>query len=322
MPKVLSGMQPSGNPHLGNYLGAMKQHIEMQKGNECFYFIADYHALTTTRDPKQMKKNTLHLALDYLALGIDPEKTAFFKQSDIPEVTELCWILNCITHMGLLERCHAWKDALTKQKKETSVGLFDYPVLMAADILIYQSDIVPVGKDQKQHVEIARDIAQKFNNTFGKTFKIPEPQIKKEVATIPGIDGEKMSKSYGNVIEIFAPEEKIKEQVIKIKTDSTPIEDPKDPEKCLVYHLYSLIATKDEKNKLAKKYKAGGFGYAEAKKMLADELLAYFKPYREKRFELEKNLSYLNNVMNKGAKKARKVAQETLQEVRKKIGLD
>lgn len=322
MSRVLSGMQPSGNPHLGNYLGAMKQHIEMQKGNECFYFIADYHALTTTRDREQMKKNTLHLALDYLALGIEPEKTAFFKQSDVPEVTELCWILNCITHMGLLERCHAWKDALTKQRKETSVGLFDYPVLMAADILIYQSDIVPVGKDQKQHVEVACDIAQKFNNTFGETFKIPKPQIKKEVATVPGINGEKMSKSYGNTIEIFAPEEKIKEQVMKIKTDSTPIEEPKNPEKCLVYHLYSLLATEDEKNELAQKYRAGRFGYVEAKKMLLNKLLTYFKPYREKRFELEKNLSYLDNVMAKGAVKARKVAKKTLQEVRKKTGLD
>ena len=320
--RVLSGMQPSGRPHLGNYLGAMHQHVEMQKEHECFYFIADYHALTTVREGAKLKQMSLDLAMDYLSLGIDPKKTVFFKQSDIPEVTELTWILNTITPFGLAERCHAWKDAQQGNRKETSVGLFNYPILMAADILIYQSDLVPVGKDQKQHIEVTRDIALKFNQLYGETFRIPEPHIKKEVATVFGTDGQqKMSKSYGNVIEFFADEKTLKTQVMSIQTDSTPLEKPKDPKKCAVFHFYELFATPEETAALKKRYQAGGFGYGDTKKLLLEKILDYFKEARQKRVELEKNIGYVEDVLEQAAKKARQVAQKTLQIVRQKVGL-
>jgi len=321
--RILSGMQPTGKPHLGNYLGAMRQHVEMQDDpkNECFYFLANYHALTTVKDGEKLTKMTQDLAIDYLALGIDPEKTAFFLQSDVPEVTELTWIFNCILHFGMLERAHAWKDALEKGKKDPTVGLFNYPVLMAADILIYQPDLVPVGKDQKQHVEIARDIGQKFNTLYGETFKIPEPSIKKEVETVPGTDGEKMSKSYGNVIEFFEPEDVLKKQVMSIVTDSTPIEEPKDPTKCNVFNIYKLIATDEETAEFKEKYEKGGFGYGDAKKELLNKILTTFEPFRKKRIELEKNLDYIEEVLKKGAEKARETAEETMKIVREKTGL-
>lgn len=320
MKRILSGIQPSGSPHLGNYFGAMKQHIEMQKEYECFIFIADYHALTTVHDAKKMHDMTLHLALDYLALGLDPEKTVFFRQSDVYEHAQLKWILDCITPHGLLERAHAWKDALEKKKKEPTAGLFNYPVLMAADILLYSPDIVPVGKDQKQHVEITRDIAGKFNNIFGETFKLPKEFIPENLAVIKGTDGEKMSKSYGNVIEIFADEKKIKKQVMRILTDSKPLESPKDPENCNVYYLYSLFATEDEKLNLAYKYRKGNFGYGEAKKMLLDKIFDYFNPYREKRIELENNLDYIYKVLKEGALKARVESKKVMKKVRKQVG--
>ncbi|MFA5829184.1 MAG: tryptophan--tRNA ligase [Candidatus Gracilibacteria bacterium] len=321
--RILSGVQASGTPHLGNYLGAMKNHIAMQNSHECFIFIADLHALTTVRDPKKLHESTINLALDYLALGLDPEKTTFFRQSDVHEHTELAWIFNCITHMGLMERAHAYKDAVAKGLKDATVGLFTYPILMAADILMYKPDLVPVGKDQKQHIEIAQDIAEKFDHHFGATFKRPEPYIPEDVATIIGTDGEhKMSKSYGNVIEFFADEATLKKQVMGIKTDSTALEEPKDPNKDTVFKLYSHFATKTEIEALEQKYRKGGFGYGDAKKLLNEKILEYFAPYRKKRIELATDLGYVYSVLNKGAKKAKKVAAATMSEVRKKIGLE
>jgi len=320
MKRVLSGVKPSGTPHLGNYFGAMKNHVDLQDTHESFIFIADYHALTTVKDPKKMEEKTLHLVLDYLALGLDPKKTVFFRQSDVKEHTELKWILDCITPHGLLERAHAWKDAIEKGLRDPNAGLFNYPVLMAADILLYSPDIVPVGKDQKQHIEITRDIALKFNNLYGDTFKLPEPYIPEDVAIIKGTDGQKMSKSYDNVIGIFADEKTLKKQVMSVQTDSTPLEESKDPDKCNVYYLYSLFANENEKKDLADKYRAGGFGYGDAKKLLLEKTTEYFKPYRKKRIELEKNLDYINKVLADGADKAKKVAEALLDEVKHKAG--
>lgn len=322
MKRVLSGIQSSGTPHIGNYLGAMKNHVELQDEHESFIFIADLHALTTVRDAGKMQKMTREIAVDYLALGLDPQKTVFFRQSDVPEHSELAWIFNCITPMGLLERAHAYKDAVAKGMKESSAGLFTYPVLMAADILLYTPDLVPVGKDQKQHVEIARDIAIKFNSTFGNTFKLPEPDIPQNFAYIIGTDGEhKMSKSYGNVIEFFADEPVLKKQVMGIVTDSTPVEDPKDPEKCTVFKTYALFATENEVKDLENRYRRGGLGYGEAKKLLLGKLLDYFAPYRKKRIELMRDLGYVEDVLKEGAKKAQKEAQKTMAAVKEKTGL-
>lgn len=322
MKRIISGIQSSGTPHIGNYLGAMKNHIDMQNTHESFIFIADLHALTTVRDRQKMQEKTMEIALDYLALGLNPEKATFFRQSDIYEHCELAWIFNCITSMGLLERAHAYKDSVAKGTKEQSAGLFTYPVLMAADILLYNVDLVPVGKDQKQHVEIARDIAIKFNQTFGETFKLPEPYIPEELGYVIGTDGEhKMSKSYGNVIEFFADEPILKKQVMGIKTDSTPMEEPKDPDKCPVYKLYSYFASAAETKALAQKYREGGFGYGDAKKMLLQKLLDYFAPYRKKRIELQNDLEYVESVLLEGAKKAKIVAEKTMAVVRDKIGL-
>lgn len=314
-------MQPSGKAHLGNYLGAMRQHIEMQEHGECFYFIANYHALTSLRDGKSLREKTLELAMDYLALGLDPNLTAFFRQSDIPEVTELAWIFDTVTPMGLLERAHAWKDAKQKGKKGETVGLFNYPVLMAADILIYGADIVPVGQDQKQHVEIARDIAAFFNNTYGETFSLPKPLIKKEVATVPGTDGEKMSKSYGNVIEIFAPASTLKSQVFSIKTDSKGVSEPKDPKTCLPFILMSFLMDNEEEQDLETRLREGGIPYSGIKNKMLEKLLDYFGEAREKRIELQNKIDYVEEVLEQGAKKARKIAQKTMEEVRRKTGL-
>lgn len=320
--RILSGVQPSGNPHLGNYLGAMKNHIAMQDQYESFIFIADLHALTTVRDAKKLHDLTIELALDYLALGLDPKKTVFFRQSDIADHSELGWIFSCITPMGLLERAHAYKDAIAKGTKAATAGLFTYPVLMAADILLYSPDLVPVGKDQKQHIEIARDIAIKFNETFGETFKLPEPYIPEEVATIIGTDGEhKMSKSYGNIIEIFADDATLKKQVMGIKTDSAAVEEPKDPAKSSIYKLYCHFANSTEQKVLADKFKKGGMGYGDAKKILLNKLLDYFGPAREKRIELQKDLSYVKSVLKEGAERAQKEATKMMAKVREKTGL-
>lgn len=323
MTRILSGIQSSGTPHLGNYLGAMKNHIAMQDTHECFIFIADLHALTTVRDPEKLRKMTREIAIDYLALGLDPEKVTFFRQSDVPEHSELAWILSTVTPFGLLERAHAYKDAVAKGMKDPTVGLFTYPVLMAADILLYKPDIVPVGKDQKQHIEITRDLAEKFNSTYQETFPMPEPHIPEDVGYVIGTDGEqKMSKSYGNVIEFFADEKTLKKQVMGITTDSTPLEEPKDPDTCAVYKIYSYFATDEEKKALADKYRAGGFGYGDAKKVLLEKIMEHFGPFRQKRIELAENLEYIDTVLQSGAEKARKVALKTMAEVRKHTGLD
>ena len=318
--RILSGVKPTGKAHLGNYLGAMKNHVTMQNEYESFIFIADLHSLTTVKNAKELRELIIDLALDYLALGLDPERSVFFRQSDIHEHAELTWILNCVTPMSMLELAHAYKDAVAKGK-EVNAGVFDYPVLMAVDILIYKPDLVPVGQDQKQHIEIARDIAGKFNRTFGEVFKLPSPYIPKEVAVVTGTDGQKMSKSYGNIIEIFANEKTLKKQVMGVVTDSTPMEQPKDPDKDNVFKLYSYFATQEEKKSLADKYMAGGFGYGEAKKLLLDKVFTYFEPYRQKREDLSKNLDYVMDVLKKGAEKARAVASVTMSEVRKLTGL-
>lgn len=318
--RILSGVQPSGKPHLGNYFGAIHQHIEMQKDFEAYLFIADLHALTTVRDPEQMRSQTYDLAVSYLALGLDPEKTIFFKQSDLSEHAELCWIFDCITSMAFLERAHAWKDAQAKGRKEATVGLFNYPILQAADILLYQPDLVPVGQDQKQHIEMSRDIAQNFNNLFGETFRVPEPFIKKGVEIIPGTDGQKMSKSYGNVIEIFAPESELKKQVMGIVTDSTPYEAAKEHKKCNVYAIYKLLANEKEQNQMIENYHGGNYGYGDAKKALLVKILDYFGPARKKYEELLPQKDYIYEVLEKGAQRAKKVATATLEKAKKQIG--
>src|SRR5438876_4166028 len=253
--RILSGVQPSGKLHLGNYFGAIKQHIALQQEAECFYFIADYHALTTVQDADILRQHVRDVALDYLALGLDPNKAVFFRQSDVPEVTELAWMLSCVTNTGLLERAHSYKDKLDKGI-EASVGLFTYPVLMAADILIYRSNIVPVGKDQVQHIEMTQDMAGKFNRAFGDIFPIPNYRLTK-ASKVPGTDGQKMSKSYGNTIDIFAEGKALKKSVMGIVTDSSTVADPKDPNKCTVFALYSMFATEEEKAALAARYRAG-----------------------------------------------------------------
>ena len=318
--RVLSGIQPSGRLHIGNYFGAMRQHIQMQKDNDCFFFIADYHALTSNPSPKDVAGFTLNVAMDYISLGLDTEKTIFWRQSDVPEVTELTWLLSCVTPMGLLHRCTSYKDKVA-QGISPNHGLFAYPVLQAADILIYKSNVVPVGADQKQHIEVTRDIAGYFNNTYGEVFVLPTDHIIESVAVVPGIDGQKMSKSYGNTIEMFEPEKSIKNKVMKIVTDSTPVEAPKNPEKCNVFALLKLFASAEEIKQWEDKYRKGGTGYGEAKKRLAELIVEYFRPYREKRAELENNPDYLKEILAKGAQRAKAIAVKTLAEARKAVGL-
>lgn len=321
--RILSGVQPSGVQHLGNYFGAMKGHVELQNsGMESFIFIADLHSLTTVRDPKKMQDMVLNLALDYLALGIDPNNTVFFRQSDVHEHAELTWVLNCVTPVAMLEQAHAFKDAVAKGAKDATAGLYDYPVLMAVDILIYKPDFVPVGKDQKQHVEIARDIGGKFNRIYGDVFKMPEPMIHETLGYIAGTDGtNKMSKSYGNVINMFADEKALKKQVMGVVTDSTPVESPKDPDNDTIFKLYSYFANDTEKATLAERYRAGGFGYGDAKKTLLEKIMEHFKPYRDERDKLKQNLDHVKNILLTGAEKAREVATATKAEVWEKTGL-
>ncbi len=319
--RILSGMQPSGKAHIGNYLGAMRQHVSMQNEGDCYYFLANYHALTTIRDSEKLRTLTLDLAADYLALGIDPTKTTFFTQSDIPELAELTWIFDTISPIGLLERAHAWKDAKQKGKKDMTVGLFNYPVLMACDILMYSPDKVPVGQDQKQHVEITNDIAGYFNNTFGETFKQVEVIIKEDVAVVPGTDGQKMSKSYGNVIELFADEATIKKQVMGIKTDSLGVNDPKNPDECIPFQLMKHFVSKETEQKVHEHLVKGGLGYGDLKKQLLEAILGYFADARTRRAELIKKPDYIHDVLAEGAKKARILAQQKMAEVRQKVGL-
>ncbi len=319
--RVLSGIQPSGRLHIGNFFGAIRQHLQLQAEHDCFYFIADYHALTSNPTPSDVAHYTLDVAMDYIALGLDIEKTVFWRQSDVPEVTELTWLLSCITPMGLLQRCVSFKDKV-EQGLSPNHGLFAYPVLQAADILIYKSNLVPVGADQKQHIEVTRDIAIRFNNTYGEIFTVPNEYIIDSVAVVPGTDGRKMSKSYGNTIEMFEPENSIRKKIMRIVTDSTPVADPKDPEKCNVFALLRLVASPDELAQWETKYRSGGTGYAEAKKRLAELVIDYFKPYRQKREELEKNIDYVKEMLAKGARRAKAVATDTIVQARKAVGLE
>ena len=318
--RVLSGIQPSGKLHIGNFFGAIRQHLKLQAEHSCFYFIADYHALTSNPSPADLAENTLDVAMDYIALGLDTEKTVFWCQSDVPEVTELTWLLSCITPMGLLQRCTSYKDKVA-QGLTPNHGLFAYPVLQAADILSFDSNLVPVGADQKQHIEVTRDIAGRFNNTYGEVFTIPEDYIIESVAVVPGVDGQKMSKSYGNTIEIFEPQNSVRKKIMKIVTDSTPVEEPKDPEKCNVFALLKLVASEDELAEWENKYRAGGMGYGEAKKRLAELMIEYFEPYRAKRTELENNINHVKEILSDGAKRAKAVASETLAKARNAVGL-
>ncbi|EEY34890.1 tryptophan--tRNA ligase [Pseudoleptotrichia goodfellowii] len=318
--RSLSGIQPSGNLHIGNYFGAIKQFVEFQDKYEGLYFLANYHALTSSPKGEDLKRNTVNAILDYLALGLDPEKSIIFLQSDVPEHTELSWILANVAPMGLLERAHSYKDKTAKGIKP-NVGLFTYPILMAADILMYDPDVVPVGKDQKQHVEITRDIAIKFNETYGKeVFKLPEEKIVENVAVVPGVDGDKMSKSYGNVINMFIPKKEIKKQIMGIVTDSTPLEEPKNPDNNIT-KLYSLLATEAEVEEMKRKFSEGNYGYGHAKNELFEKFIDYFNPFIEKREKLEKNIDYVYDVLKEGAFKARSIAQKKMEEVRSTVGL-
>lgn len=318
--RVLSGIQPTGSPHLGNYFGALRQYITLQDGNDPFYFIASYHALTALQDPALLREYTLGVALDFLALGLDPKKSALFAQQDVPEVTELTWILSCVTPMGLLERAVSYKDKIA-QGLTPNHGLFAYPVLQAADILIYLSDIVPVGQDQKQHLEITRDIAGKFNQQFGEVFVIPEPYILDATAVVPGVDGSKMSKSYGNDIGIFEEGGSLKKKVMSIVTDSAPVEASKDPSASTPFLLLKLFASEQETAEWAARYEAGGMGYGEVKKRLLGLINEYFAPFRERRRELEKDPAYVMDVLTDGGMRARAVAQQVMHKVREATGL-
>ena len=318
--RILSGIQPSGVLHIGNYFGMMRPAIELQKQGETFYFIADYHALTSLRDPKAVRENSRRVALDFLACGLDPEKAALFRQSDVPQVTELAWILSTVAPMGLLERAHSYKDKLARGLAPMA-GLFSYPVLMAADILIYDSDAVPVGKDQKQHIEITRDLAVKINETFGQVFKLPKPRINPDTQVVPGLDGQKMSKSYGNNIDIFGDEKETRKRVMSIVTDSTPVDAPKDPEKSTIVQLYSPFASKDEVAHIRERFKKGGTGYGDFKKELFEKMWEYFAPMRQRRDEILRDKGYIENVLVRGAKRANEIADQTMTRVRKAVGL-
>lgn len=318
--RILSGIQPSGRPHIGNYFGMMKPAIELQNKGEAFYFIADFHAMTTAPKPDDLRDRVVSLALDFLACGLNPDKAVFFRQSDIPEIPELAWILSTLTPMGLLERCHSYKDKLSKGV-DPNVGLFFYPVLMAADILMYRATTVPVGRDQKQHVEVTRDIAIRFNNTFGEIFTVPEPYTVETVAVVPGTDGQKMSKSYHNTIGLFETEKITRKTIMSVVTDSKGLEERKDPTGCNVISLYKLFATPSQLTDLEAKYRAGGYGYGHAKQALFELFWEYMAPYRERRIALENNLDYVHEVLRKGAERARETTVPMMDEIRKAVGL-
>ena len=319
--RILSGIQPTGSLHLGNYFGMMKPAIEMQSEGECFYFIANYHAVTQLPDAETLKQRTLNVAIDFLASGLDPERTTFFRQSDVPEVTELAWILNCVVPVGLLERCHSYKDKIARGLPANH-GLFSYPVLMASDILIYDSHLVPVGQDQKQHLEVTRDIATRFNNAYGELLVLPDARIREEVASVPGIDGRKMSKSYDNTIDLADTKKVMRKKFMRVVTDSTPLEEPKDPDSCNVSALYKLFAFEDEAEDMRQRYRAGGLGYGHAKQEAFDQCWEYLEPFRERREQLVADIDSVQDILKAGASRARAVAQETLTRVRTAIGLD
>ena len=318
--RILTGIQPSGKLHIGNYFAAMKPMLDRQGQGEMFWFIANYHAMTTVHDGALLRQQTLDVALDFLACGLDPEKTVFYRQSDMPEVQELAWMLSNVTPLGLLERCHSYKDKLAKGIAPNH-GLLAYPVLMAADILIEQADLVPVGKDQKQHQEVTRDVAIKFNNQFGEVFRLPEPLIAENVAVVPGLDGQKMSKSYNNTIELFGDPKATKKRIMSIVTDSKGLEDPKDPDTCTIFALFKLFSSEEEQAELAARYRAGGLGYGTAKKELLAKFEERFEPMRAKRAELAANLDYVEEILRKGAEKARAAAAPTMEAARRAVGL-
>ncbi len=318
--KVLSGIQPTGRFHWGNYFGAIQQYIALQGNEQSFYFIADLHALTTIRDPKTLAQNSTDSALDLLALGLDPEKATLFRQSDVPEVTELTWLLLTVTQMHLLEKCVSYKD-----KKERGIaadaGLFTYPVLMAADILAYDSDVVPVGADQIQHLEVTRDIAQRFNSVFGETLVLPKPHVLDLSAKVPGTDGEKMSKSYNNTIPIFETPKRLKKLINRIRTDSTPLEDPKDPDDCAVFDLYQLFASSEEQAQLADRYRAGGMGYGEAKTQLFESATKYFAEAVDRRVDFENRPDDVEDILQAGASAAQTKARDVVDRAKQACGL-
>jgi len=321
MSRVLTGIQPSGTLHLGNYFGTMRQSIQMQnEGNECFYFIANFHAMTSMPEAEDLRSRTFNVALDFLACGLDPERTVFWRQSDVPEVQTLAWYLSCLCPLGLLERCHSYKDKLA-HGLEANHGLLAYPVLMAADILLYHSNLVPVGKDQKQHLEVTRDLAIRFNNRYGDILTIPEPMIQESVAVVPGLDGQKMSKSYNNTIEIFGEGKPIRSKIMRIVTDSTPMEEPKDPDKCNVFALYKLMATPEEQEEMRRRYLAGGMGYGHAKQALFEKYTEYFAEMRDRRKQLLEKPQYIEDVLQAGAEKARKIAAATMAKVNAAVGI-
>lgn len=317
---LVSGIKSTGTLHIGNYFGAIRQMVSMQNEHESFVFIADLHALTSVHSSEEMKESVFNVASAYLALGLDPERVALFKQSDAPHVTELAWIFDCITTMPYLMRAHAFKDAEAKNK-EINVGVFNYPVLMAADILMYDAHIVPVGRDQKQHIEIARDIAEKFNATFGETFVLPKAHILEDVETVPGTDGQKMSKSYNNIIPIFGTDDELRSAVMSIQTDSKALGEPLDPESDLVFGYHKLVSTDDELRDLRSRYLSGSIGYGDSKKLLAERLIEYFAPARERYEELQRNPEEVYEILKRGGEKARERAEKKMGEVRKAIGV-
>lgn len=321
MKTILSGITPSGKLHLGNYFGAIRQHIQMQEEGDAFYFIANYHSLTSINDGDEIRENSLDIALDYLALGLDPEKCTFFAQSDVPQVVELAWILGTFCPVSLMEKGVAYKDKVA-QGLSPNIGLFTYPILQAADILIYDSDLVPVGQDQKQNIEICRDLAGKVNHTYDKELlKLPEEYIVESVAVVPGIDGRKMSKSYGNTIGIFDEGKALKKKVMAIETDSTPLDEPKDPESCNVFALIKLFADDESLEEIAGKYRAGGYGYGHAKKELLGMIEDYFAEARERRKELAEDMDYVTDVLREGGKKARERAETVMGPLREATGI-
>jgi tryptophanyl-tRNA synthetase len=324
--RILSGIQPSGALHIGNYFGMMQPAVALQAEGDALYFIADYHALTTLRDAAALRTNSRRVALDFLACGLDPERATLFRHSDVPQVTELAWILSTVAPMGLFERAHSYKDKLARGISPT-VGLFNYPVLMAADILIYDSDIVPVGKDQKQHIEMTRDLAVKMNETYGQSepdgriFKLPEARIRPATETVPGIDGQKMSKSYGNNIDIFGDEKEMRKRVMSIVTDSMSVEAPKDPASSTIFKLYSLVASKEEVADMRERFLKGGTGYGDFKKQLFEKVWEYFAPMRKRREEILNDKAYIDDVLARGAKRANEIADQVMQRVREAVGL-
>ena len=318
--RILSGIQPSGVLHIGNYFGMMRPAIALQAEGEALYFIANYHALTSLRDPVALCENSRRVALDFLACGLDPEKAALFLQSDVPQVTELAWMLSTVAPMGLLERAHSYKDKIARGLP-ASVGLFSYPVLMAADILIYDSDVVPVGRDQKQHVEITRDLAIKMNETYGEILRVPEPRIHEQTQTVPGLDGQKMSKSYGNTLDIFAKEKDLRKRVMSIVTDSTPVDSPKDAAGSSIFQLYSLVATAEEADAMRAAFAKGGTGYGDFKKQLFGKLWEFFAPMRNRREEILAQPDYIDQVLAKGAESANAIADVVMARVRSAVGL-